>query len=426
MLKFHGDAIELSGSTGTKLKSEIIGRYYDVWWSITSGGDAKKHSLRTSIVELNSGTAEDYIEDIGETILGSSGHALELKFNGQKYDTSALQIILVEENEECFDHLTKVINRRWPQIKLKEDLKDGALKSTSVITIKSSLKGALDQINRLSLGNSIFFFDPLLYVSYLDIKNVVDNRIKNFYQTGTEFIIFVFTSDWFSGRESIDLLPLPDYVPNESEKSMKTILKLDDLFGDQKWREKILRSNETQTKIDLFVNEYKLRLHRWFRYVLALPFEPKKGQLYHLFFTSNYEDGLDISRRCYQNATNNDNFNPSNQIAYKIFRNAHPELVQNLTRAERPREWKVLWKIIKNHEEGLCDMFSRDLLDVAGSHTDLYKILEWLRNAGYLKINEDIKVNWANPPDIFELNWQYLKNFLGIDTPQELTPLHPY
>ena len=71
-------------------------------------------------------------------------------------------------------------------------------------------------------------------------------------------------------------------------------------------------------------------------------------------------------------------------------------------------------------------MFSRDLLDVAGSHTDLDKILEWLRNAGYLKINEDIKVNWANPPDIFELNWQFLNHALEINPPQRLTPLHPY
>ena len=64
---------------------------------------------------------EDYIEDTGETILGSSGHALELKFNRKdKNDTVALKIILVEENEECFDHLTKVIKRRWPQIKLEE------------------------------------------------------------------------------------------------------------------------------------------------------------------------------------------------------------------------------------------------------------------------------------------------------------------
>lgn len=426
MLKFHGDAIELSGSTGTKLKSEIVGKYYKMWWNITSGGDRQNHSFRTSIVELNSGTGEDYIEDTGETILGSSGHALELKFNKKENDTDALKIVLVEENEKCFDHLIKVINRRWPEIKLEESMKEGGLETSGVTAIKSSLRDALDQINRLSLGNSIFFFDPLLYVSYSDIGKVAHNRIQNFYQTGTEFVIFVFTSDWFLGRDSVGLLPLPDHMPNGSEKSMETILKLDDLFGDQNWREKILRSSDTQTKIDCFVSEYKLRLHKWFRYVLALPFQPKGEQLYHLFFTSNYEGGIDISRRFYKNATNNQGFNPSNSRTYQIFRNTHPELLKNLTGREKPLEWKVLWRIIKNHEEGLCDVFSTDLLNEAGGLFELNKTLEWLRKVGYLKINKDIKVNWTNNTNIFELDWQYLKKALEIDPPQRLTPLPPY
>ncbi len=427
MLKFHGDAVELSGSTGTKLKSEIVGKYYEMWWQITSGGDRKNHAFPTSIVELNAGTGEDYVEDTGETILGSSGHALELKFNKkEKNETAALKIILVEENEECFEHLKNVIKRRWPQIKLEEALMEGALETLGTTVMKKYLREALDRISRFNLGNSIFFFDPLLYVPYSDIKRVADNRIRTFYQKGTEFIIFVFTSDWFLGRESIALLPLPDYVPNESERSMETILKLDDLFGDQNWRTKILRSTNNQTKIDNFISEYKVRLHRWFRYVLALPFEPKEGQLYHLFFTSNYEDGIDISRRFYQNATNNHGFNISNSRAYQIFRAAHPELLHNLTNREKPPEWKVLWKIIKSHEEGLCDMFSTDLMSVAGSSANLNKILEWLRNAGYLKIYKDINTNWTNSPNIYELDWQYLKKVLEIDPPPRLTPLHPY
>ena len=103
-------------------------------------------------------------------------------------------------------------------------------------------------------------------------KNIADSKIKNIYQAGPEFIIFVFTSDWFSVSGSINLPPLPDYIPNESEKPLETILKLDDFFGDQKWREKLLRSTDTQTKIDLFVSDYKHKLQEWFRYVLALPF----------------------------------------------------------------------------------------------------------------------------------------------------------
>ena len=33
-------------------------------------------------------------------------------------------------------------------------------------------------------------------------------------------------------------------------------------------------------------------LQKWFRYVIALPFKPKKIQLYHLIICSNYETGI--------------------------------------------------------------------------------------------------------------------------------------
>lgn len=79
LVQFHGDAIVLSGVTGTKLKCDILAAYYPTWWGITSGGSSRNNPLATAIVEMNAGSGEDHIEETDETILGSSGHALQLK-----------------------------------------------------------------------------------------------------------------------------------------------------------------------------------------------------------------------------------------------------------------------------------------------------------------------------------------------------------
>src|SRR4030067_3134550 len=78
-LDFVGDAICLSGSTGSKRKCEIIGEYYPFWWRIASGGQGRNYRNPTAIVELNAATGEVYIDDEKKTVLGSAGHALELK-----------------------------------------------------------------------------------------------------------------------------------------------------------------------------------------------------------------------------------------------------------------------------------------------------------------------------------------------------------
>ena len=72
-LEFVGDAISLSGLTGSRLKCEVIGLYYPFWWNITSGGPSANNSWPTAIVELDAATGEVYIKDTKETILGSSG-----------------------------------------------------------------------------------------------------------------------------------------------------------------------------------------------------------------------------------------------------------------------------------------------------------------------------------------------------------------
>src|SRR3989442_15985170 len=101
MLGFHADALRLSGPAGTELKTRLLGKYYEFWWKITSGGAANEDNLPTAIVDLNAGTGELYIEETGKTILGSARHVLELKFD-LGYSTAALKIVLVEVNQAPF------------------------------------------------------------------------------------------------------------------------------------------------------------------------------------------------------------------------------------------------------------------------------------------------------------------------------------
>ena len=146
----------------------------------------------------------------------------------------------------------------------------------------------------------------------------------------------------------------------------------------------------------------------------------------NLFFTSNYEAGMNITRKFYQNDTQNPSYNPSNTNAYKLFCQAHPELLQNLGPKKKPLEWKVLWRIIKDHEDGLCDISSKDLLEKASyNKVKLGTALGWLHAKGYLKTNNEIKVSWHDAPPIFELNWSFLKPTLKIEEPKKMQPLHP-
>lgn len=120
-LEFVGDAISLSGLTGTRLKCDVIRTYYPFWWKITSGGKRVHYQWNTAIVELNAATGEVYINDTRETILGSAGHALDLKinhFNDEELYTENLKIVLVEEDIDCYNHLKRVIRRRWPEVPL--------------------------------------------------------------------------------------------------------------------------------------------------------------------------------------------------------------------------------------------------------------------------------------------------------------------
>jgi hypothetical protein len=95
------------------------------------------------------------------------------------------------------------------------------------------LAGAIDLIKQIDLGNTLFFFDPLLYTPWSEIEKVSRDRIKSYYQTGTEFVVFLFNSDWFLGRKTLDppLTPFPTGQHTQWTADEKTtVAKMNDLF----------------------------------------------------------------------------------------------------------------------------------------------------------------------------------------------------
>ena len=312
-LEFHNEAISLSGITGTKLKCEVIGKYYPFWWKITSGG--KKHNYRTetAIIELYAATAEDYIKETGETILGSSGHALDLKvnhFGDSSLKTDNLKIVLVEEDTDCYKLLKKVIGRRWPDVSIDEA--EGPINSnhSNIYLLNKGLEDAIATIDRIGPGIAIFYFDPLRNIKWKAIEEVAEKRITMYNLVGTEFLIFLFTSDWFLGRDELTPLPETDDQLKWSKAQESTVFKADALFGTEKWRKFILKSESIENREKSFLTFYKFRLHKWFRYVLALPFAPKEKQLFNLILCSNYEAGIKVFKDFYDTMTGNPTFLP--------------------------------------------------------------------------------------------------------------------
>ena len=424
-MNFHEDAIVLSGETGTKLKCEILGGYYPTWWGITSGGAVRNYGLSTAIVELNAGTGLDYIEDARETILGSSGHALKLKLENP--NASKLKIILVEEDSSCYEHLKNVTGRMWPQLKVKEAEGLFNENKTGVYLLHKNLIQAENDIGSIPLGNSLFFFDPLLFTPWSEIEKVARGRIHSYYRTQTEFIVFLFTSDWFRGRKTINLSPIPKSAEENSwtTDARNSVLKMDDLFGNQDWRPTILTPEEEEKRMNRLVEAYRTRLHKWFRYVLPLPFKPKENQLYHLFMCSNYERGVGITKGFYVKYTSNSPPTYDSAVVYSKFKNIHPETTTGLSGNKRPIQWKFLWTIVRNHDQGLCDIRCQDFREIEEDWKSRLKVLEWLELNGYLKMIPHFTDAWHGIPPLYVLNWDVVTERLDVKPPPALVPLEP-
>jgi three-Cys-motif partner protein len=419
-LEFVGDAISLSGLTGTKIKSEIIGEYYPFWWNITSGGDRNAHRWWTAIIELDAATGETYVKDTIETILGSSGHALNLKCDGN--NKGYFEVILIEKDADCFSHLKNVIKRRWPQINITEA--EGPIRNnhSHIFLWNIELEEALNRIALLDLRNSLFFFDPLRGTTYEILDKVGQARIKNYYQTGTEFMIFVFTSDWFLGRDDFTGLPTTIDERDWSEGEKKTVAEADALFGNIEWRPTILNKKTISEKEPAFIDLYRKNLHKWFRYVLPMPFNPKDKQIYHLILCSNFEAGVRATRGFFCEKTNNPDYKPDNAKAYAIFKSRHPELFVGLRGIQRPKEWKILWSTIKGHEEGICDFQCKDFIEIEQEDIKRVKLLAWLAQKGYLIANGSDNP-WKLPIMQYMVNWPSVHQILDINPPLPLQPL---
>ncbi len=415
MLNFVENAIELSGETGTKLKCEILRRYYPLWWYITSGGPQNLHAYPTTFVEMNAGSGENYIKETNETILGSSGHTLATKYEHQG---SPLKVILVENDKECFSHLKKVISKRWPDLTWSENIDDI---QRDVYLLNTDTTDAIKQIQKIELGKSLFFFDPLLYTPWNEIEKVAKQHITKYYQTGTEFILFLFSSDWFYGRGEMAPLPDTNDISKWDEKQKKTVEQVDDLFGHKFWRDALLTPNSIDQKIETIVNLYRKNLHTWFRYVLPFPFTPKLSQTYHLFMCSNYEEGINIPKKFYTKYTGNHPFAPDYNRAFLKFRIAHQ--IPYFKKSTRPLIWRILWRIIKDHEEGICDVNCIDLKRLEQDYLIRKTTLEWLEEQGYLEKIDFFNTFWRYRPDTFQLDLKIVKKNLDIDPPPRFKPI---
>jgi three-Cys-motif partner protein len=427
MLGFHGDALLLSGPAGTGLKTRILGKYFEFWWLITSGGKGREYGLPTAIVDMNAGTGELYIKEIRRTILGSAGHALSLKFD-RGYPTEALNVILVEEDPGCFSRLERVIRKRWPRLPIDVAAGPFERNDSGVYLLNLSLEAAIDTVERLNLGNSMYFFDPLLHVEWETIERVATSRIRRFFQPGTEFVIFLFTSDWFTGREYAwreALTPLPSTSRRDAwtRKEAESVAAANSLFGDEDWQRRVLIDTDRDAKQNRFIDEYRKRLMRWFRWVLPLPFIPKRGQLYHLVFCSNFEDGVKVTRDFYCNYTGNQRYNPDNEAAYANFIARFPETARGLWGSQRPVQWKILWHIIRNCEGGVCDHGCIGIKQ-KGDREEVKAAMRWLTNAGYLRQLEGVSSAWPEIPR-YELDWGKVDETLDVSAPAKLEPITP-
>jgi three-Cys-motif partner protein len=424
--KFHGNGIILSGETGTKPKSDILGLYYPFWWGIASGGKKRGHPKNTAIIDLNAATGRVYVEETGEEVFGSAGHALQLKLDTP--GTDRLKVILVEQEAECFSRLKNVIHERWSKFPTDEAQGPVDKNLTQVYLVNQGLDETLNIIeiidNHSRLGLAIFLFDPLRSIAWDTVQRVASRRIPTFYKIGTEFIIFLFTSDFFLGRDEFVPLPNTDDPDKWSSAEIDSVNKTDSIFPNEAWRHQLLTNKPVKEREDSLVKLYKLALHGWFRYVLALPFRPKKEQIYHLFFCSNYEAGIRATRSFYTKRAMNPSLTLSNAEAYRKFQQEHPETAKGLALPSKPLEFKILWKVIKEHEEGYCDVYCQDLIKEDQSFERRRKALDWLQEKGYLdRVHYDDV--WGKHPPTYMLNWGLVERKLGVSAPSPLTPLAP-
>lgn len=431
-LSFEGDAIVLSGEYGTRLKTQIISRYYDFWLGVTA-----RHRFvpKVYIVEMNAGTGELYFKDIKTTELGSAGHSLELRYGPPKSYSAKLNIVLVEEDNKCRKHMDNVIRRRWPKASLTQRSGGGFLSADGCVAHYNHLSEFLKATNYGSeLGISLFYFDPLLSVDWSLLDGIAEARITTPYRIGTEFLIFFFTSDWLTGRNDPFFHPLPRFTDADEWSADETTSAgiADRTFGSRKWLSAVA-SRKTKLEIESrLVELYKRKLRKWFRFVLPLPFVPKKHQVYHVLCCSNFDVGMTVIRKFYENYTGKPfGLRAKNKNTYARFKSRYPGIVREYTGNKRPVVWKVLWRIMKNHIDGLsdeyCDFGDALYNALTCKHESLNPVLQWLKNEGYIKSVQIHEWPWRDNTmfPIYQIDWKRTHKELGVEKPLEPEPLVP-
>jgi hypothetical protein len=188
----------------------------------------------------------------------------------------------------------------------------------------------------------------------------------------------------------------------------ESVAQADVFFGIKKWRGALLNKFPIGKKERFLIRLYKYRLQKWFRYVLPLPFKPKENQLFHIMLCSNYEAGVRAIRDFYCSKTGNPHYLPDNSQTLDKFRRLHPTLFVSMHGTRRPLEWKMLWKIIRDHEGGVCDPLCRDFREMERATWKAQNSLDWLEKQGYI-CRFIIENPWLHSYRRYTLNWRFAK-----------------
>ncbi len=89
----------------------------------------------------------------------------------------------------------------------------------------------------------------------------------------------------------------------------------------------------------------------------------------------------------------------------------------------RSDEWKILWNVIRNHHDGICDIVCKELIEKQPNMELRGNALKWLESKDYLEKKSPLSKVWNSPPQLYKINWRVIKETFGITPSKELVPL---
>jgi hypothetical protein len=129
-----------------------------------------------------------------------------------------------------------------------------------------------------------------------------------------------------------------------------------------------------------------------------------------------------MNRHFYSTITENPPYSPDSQKAYKNFMAIHPELLKHISGRKRPLQWKILWKIITQHEDGVCERECRDFKDLDNNIDVIQKGLNWLCEHNYLQLSP-LSRHWGVSIPQYVLKWGKTEERLKLTRPPEFQPI---